>query len=402
MSLLCEDMDDSYKQGLFPNKTFTEDFYDQIDYLRPTAESTFFFCTFMDESEECSDLFVPIVLDDGICYTFNILDRQEIYKDDVMHYNNHHRNKNVSSWTIDGGYAKGSGRKTYPRRALLAGADNALQVFLMQNVIDKDQLCTRDSQGYTVVFHTPHIIPQLRRNYIMIPLDTSVQVNVQPQLMTTSKEVKGYRPVVRQCYFTDERPLKFFRIYNPENCNLECLTNYTLNKCGCVGFYMPRNNNTAICGNGMTECMERAIYEMKERELEMFLEDSQEKDATCNCMPLCNELTYQTETARLYFPWRGKFTAEKHFSTLLDYKGVNISEIHMSAVSIFFKQDYFQTSQRTELYGPFDFLANFGGLLGLFTGFSLLSAVEIIYYISVRLWCNKRLYNDFSGPQNEA
>ncbi|KAG5894819.1 hypothetical protein JTB14_008309 [Gonioctena quinquepunctata] len=80
----------------------------------------------------------------------------------------------------------------------------------------------------------------------MIPLDTSVQVNVQLQLMTTSKEVKGYRPVVRQCYFTDERPLKYFRIYNPENCNLECLTNYTLNKCGCVGFYMPRIAKTVL------------------------------------------------------------------------------------------------------------------------------------------------------------
>jgi amiloride-sensitive sodium channel len=32
--------------------------------------------------------------------------------------------------------------------------------------------------------------------------------------------------------------------------------------------------------------------------------------------------------------------------------------------------------------------ANTGGLLGLFLGFSFLSAVEAIYFISMRLWCN--------------
>lgn len=32
--------------------------------------------------------------------------------------------------------------------------------------------------------------------------------------------------------------------------------------------------------------------------------------------------------------------------------------------------------------------ANTGGLLGLFMGFSFLSAVEVIYFISLRLWCS--------------
>lgn len=32
--------------------------------------------------------------------------------------------------------------------------------------------------------------------------------------------------------------------------------------------------------------------------------------------------------------------------------------------------------------------ANTGGLLGLFTGFSVISLVEIFYYVSLRLWCD--------------
>jgi amiloride-sensitive sodium channel len=71
----------------------------------------------------------------------------------------------------------------------------------------------------------------------------------------------------------------------------------------------------------------------------------------------------------------------------------------MSSLTIFFKSNSFIRSQRHELYGPTDFLANFGGLLGLFTGFSVLSLMEILYFLSVRMICNTRLYGYWAGPQ---
>lgn len=48
----------------------------------------------------------------------------------------------------------------------------------------------------------------------------------------------------------------------------------------------------------------------------------------------------------------------------------------------------FIASERNELYGNMDFLASCGGLLGLFMGFSFISIVEILYYLSLRLFCN--------------
>lgn len=60
----------------------------------------------------------------------------------------------------------------------------------------------------------------------------------------------------------------------------------------------------------------------------------------------------------------------------------------MTRITIFFKEMQFITSERNELYGSTDFLANCGGLLGLFTGFSFLSLVEILYFLSLRLMCN--------------
>lgn len=60
------------------------------------------------------------------------------------------------------------------------------------------------------------------------------------------------------------------------------------------------------------------------------------------------------------------------------------SSAFRSAVTIFFKDDDFIFSKRNELYSFTDFIANFGGILGLFLGISILSIVEIIYFMAFR------------------
>lgn len=64
----------------------------------------------------------------------------------------------------------------------------------------------------------------------------------------------------------------------------------------------------------------------------------------------------------------------------------------MARVTIFFKEQQFITSERNELYGSTDFLANCGGLLGLFMGFSFLSLLEIFYFLTIRLWFNLKKF----------
>lgn len=43
----------------------------------------------------------------------------------------------------------------------------------------------------------------------------------------------------RNCYFENERYLRYFRAYNQFNCELECWANVSLKYCGCVKFSMP-------------------------------------------------------------------------------------------------------------------------------------------------------------------
>lgn len=60
--------------------------------------------------------------------------------------------------------------------------------------------------------------------------------------------------------------------------------------------------------------------------------------------------------------------------------------VQFARLYIYFKEAQFITSKRSELYGTTDFLANCGGLLGLFMGVSLLSLVEIFYYLVIRFF----------------
>lgn len=57
----------------------------------------------------------------------------------------------------------------------------------------------------------------------------------------------------------------------------------------------------------------------------------------------------------------------------------------LSRVTIFVKRTHFLSKRRKELYGTREFVSSCGGLLSLFLGVSLLSFVELLYFMTLRL-----------------
>jgi Amiloride-sensitive sodium channel len=72
-----------------------------------------------------------------------------------------------------------------------------------------------------------------------------------------------------------------------------------------------------------------------------------------------------------------------------------------SQVTFYFSENQFLASERKEIYGKTDFLADCGGILGLCLGISVMSLLEIIYFCTMRLWCSllrsKAKVDDVSG-----
>ncbi|KAG5867982.1 Pickpocket protein 28, partial [Gonioctena quinquepunctata] len=358
--------------------------------VAPQFEDVFFTCKWTLLNESCENLFTPMLTEDGLCFTFNMLDRTELFRENV-HFHGDYLNSGRSSqgWTLEDGYPKSAGTETFPRRALSAGSSAGLFLVLKTLKPDLDYVCRGPVQGFKVLFHHPAEVPRVATQYFRAPMNEEVVVSVKPDMMTTASGLRSYDAHRRQCFFPTERYLAFYQSYTQQNCQVECLTNFTLARCGCVAYHMPRVKSTKICGSGSQECMLDARTELLEREVALGLSnfDQERSDIPidCDCLPACTSLTYNAEYSQGKFEWENLFQAFR----------VNFSEfpgVQMTRLSIFFKEQQFITSERNELYGQTDFLANCGGILGLFTGFSFLSIVEIFYFLSLRLMCNVNRY----------
>lgn len=107
----------------------------------------------------------------------------------------------------------------------------------------------------------------------------------------------------------------------------------------------------------------------------------------CKCFPGCESITYDTEIS-----YANLNLAKYHAAA--SGEPVDESEFYdakLSKVSIFFKEEEFHVSKRSELYSGFELVGTIGGLLGLYMGISVLSVLELIYYFSLRLFCISRM-----------
>lgn len=67
---------------------------------------------------------------------------------------------------------------------------------------------------------------------------------------------------------------------------------------------------------------------------------------------------------------------------------------------IYYEQNFFRSDSKEELIGFTEFLSNTGGLLGLFMGFSVVSLIEIIYFLTFRPYCNQRKHKNNQNNLN--
>ncbi|GLV58198.1 ripped pocket [Carabus blaptoides fortunei] len=97
----------------------------------------------------------------------------------------------------------------------------------------------------------------------------------------------------------------------------------------------------------------------------------------CSCLPACYEITYSQDHSLGDISRPELRSAEANTTALPS----------LIVLNFFYQQTQFRSYQKSELFGFTEFLSNSGGLLGLFLGFSFLSAVEFGYHLTLRLWC---------------
>lgn len=82
-------------------------------------------------------------------------------------------------------------------------------------------------------------------------------------------------------------------------------------------------------------------------------------------------------------------------------KFVCIFSATFSHVMVSFEDDQFIPRKRSEFHNLIDFLANSGGLFGLFMGASLLSFIELLYYLTLGMFFARRRSSKIHQAQRQ-
>ncbi|XP_030746708.1 pickpocket protein 28-like [Sitophilus oryzae] len=155
-----------------------------------------------------------------------------------------------------------------------------------------------------------------------------------------------------------------------------------------VTIYVTDNTSHKIC-LFRNRCIERTRDILdKKNHLKMFFRG---KSFNCNCLQSCDHIHYYySKTASVAWP-AGTFRIPNH----------TIEEIrnNFAVMNIYFSSTRYPKITKKLIYLFNDLLANTGGLLGLFVGFSLLSAVELFFYMFWLIWksylMNNKINNRF-------
>ena len=95
------------------------------------------------------------------------------------------------------------------------------------------------------MIHRPDEL-QLDRNWVLLYGSKSVEIILKPKIISSDESLRRLRPEIRNCYFKDERQLKYFKIYTKKNCLDECRSDLTFEICECVNFNDARKLDFSI------------------------------------------------------------------------------------------------------------------------------------------------------------
>ncbi|BES90503.1 pickpocket 23 short form [Nesidiocoris tenuis] len=170
-----------------------------------------------------------------------------------------------------------------------------------------------------------------------------------PRTTYTTENARQLSIKQRKCVFKDEKELLSAKEYSYWACMNDCRMKLAKERCFCVPFIVVAVPGFPHCDFEGMRCL--AIHE-----------DEIKNASRCSCELGCDNTRYEVVK-------------------LSDSNG------HGHSLEMGFISWPMIRYKRELLFGPLDLLVAFGGIAGLFLGFSLLSGVEIIYYFTLRAAC---------------
>lgn len=235
-----------------------------------------------------------------------------------------------------------------------------------------------DSVGFKVYVHQQGDFPYMGEHP-----GFTISPGMHTDIVLSTEQLEYLEPPYGECY--KDLKLEYFSVYTREACLDECRTKVAVKECGCRLFFMPGNARTCLVTD-FANCVAPLLQNFWDHHY-------------CDCpLPCSIPNSYQYALSYSGYP-------AKHFPLLLHKAGLlaNMAGIpdyirNLNATKNvtaqnemfnFFKENlakttfYYNQLSRTKVtevaeYEAFQFIADFGGHLGLFTGAGFLTFFEFV------------------------
>ncbi|XP_050740940.1 sodium channel protein Nach [Drosophila biarmipes] len=270
-------------------------------------------------------------------------------------------------------------------------------VFESNSILNSVQFVLQDTpkEDITNTFHTNNafhltIFPQedyptiqsTTLGEVLVDHNTIVEIPIQPMFFSTSDQVRGVPPQIRRCYYPEEGSRLLNQShYSLDECLLVCRIKSMVEHCGCVSPPMAGSSmDLSYCMLPDLPCLmkwKNIWYGYSEF---AYLQNNEEHLAQrkCEeCLPSCNGVTMGITTN--VAPLRRNLNSTGYLNGLL--KGLT-NDRPLAIIKLFFKLRFAQAT-KSQLVSTWVVLLNrFGGILSLMYGFSIVSYIEILYYLT--------------------
>lgn len=217
--------------------------------------------------------FVEILTRQGLSFTFNIIDAEDLMNFTVVSKDFKYRSNSTKF-----------GEKPWTTRADETGG---LSISLKKSRFlgEKNVKCRETA----LIIHDPYELPVSKQSQ-NFRYDKSLDVLITAEVIQTDEDLRHLSIDQRQCYFKDERNLKFFKVYTKNNCERECKTFIVFDACKCAPYYYIRNRTMNVCDVPGSECSLQFINIDFDHFEGLF-----ESAGVCKCLPTCNSIIYSFE-----------------------------------------------------------------------------------------------------------
>ncbi|XP_041969610.1 sodium channel protein Nach-like [Aricia agestis] len=294
-------------------------------------------CFWLGKAFDCDELFKPILTQHGMCCSFN----------SAYHFNGK-RNEKISNME--------------PERITTTGFMNALSIvtdYDPENALDK----TITNYGASrLIFSDWREFPSDDESYFVVPYVESFHF-IHLTHTYCSDDVASLPATSRRCFFDDEYSLPYFHRFYNSDCDLACDVREVERSCRCTMVFVPNVRPRNACNVTSVGCIMKSKLEMNKW---------YEKDA-CVCPRNCISYSYRVEMLS------GNLDALPYLASN-PYKGIVFNQ-STSLMHFIIPSPVFVKQKQETVMSIITMSSNLGGIFGLCLGFSVISVLEILFFI---------------------